>query len=61
MILDPDLTFYPEKSLRNKGTSLAVGFHLKDKERKNWEKTQEERPALMRKKGEMKMNEDEKG
>ena len=49
----------PEKSLRNKGTSLSGVFHLKDKERKTG-KTHEE-ISLDEKKGEMKMNEDEKG
>ena len=34
----PALTFNQEKSLRNKGTSVAGGFHLKDNERENWKK-----------------------
>ena len=38
VILDPALTFYPEKSLRNKGNFTCGGFYLKDKGKENWEK-----------------------
>ena len=54
------LTFYPEKSQRNKGNFTCGVFHLKDKERGKTEKKLRKRPALMRKR-EMKMDEDEKG
>ena len=36
MILGPALTFYPEKSLRNKGKLHLRGFSLKGNERENW-------------------------
>ena len=62
MILGPALTFNPrEIPLRNKGNFTRRVFHFKDKEKeKTVKKTQEERPALMRKRG-MKMDEDEEG
>ena len=52
--------FYPEKYLRNKGNFTCGGFHLKDKKRENWKNSRRE-TSLDEKKGETKMDEDEKG
>ena len=59
---DPALTFLPQRNpCETRETSLAGVFHLKGKEKGKLEKNSGRETSLDEEKGEMKMDEDEKG